>query len=73
MTDNVLLLYGGGGLTLPTVNRLACFRDEVVFLVYICQLVKYPAHRHVKAEEGAGEDEGSVASRKKVGKVVADE
>ena len=64
MIDNVFSLLNSG-LTMPTVYRLACFRDEVVFLVYIVQLVKYPAHRHVKAEEGAGEDEGGVVTNRK--------
>lgn len=24
-------------ITMPTSHRLACFRDDVVFLVYLCQ------------------------------------
>lgn len=41
--DDYSLLQGYP--VLPSVNRLAGFRDEVVFVVYIYQLMMYPNHR----------------------------
>ena len=63
MIDHLLWYYG---FNLPSVYRLNCYRDEIVFVVYIYQMMKYPAHRHAKVEKSTGEDEGD-SSRKKVG------
>lgn len=44
-------------ITMPTSHRLACFRDDVVFLVYLYQRWLYPVDRSRVNEYGVSYDE----------------
>lgn len=44
-------------ITMPTSHRLACFRDDVVFLVYLYQRWLYPVDRTRVNEYGVSYDE----------------
>ncbi|KAI6228637.1 hypothetical protein M3Y99_01204300 [Aphelenchoides fujianensis] len=44
-------------ITMPTAHRLACFRDDVVFLIYLYQRFLYPVDRARVNEYGEAFDE----------------
>ncbi|XP_017900166.1 PREDICTED: cleft lip and palate transmembrane protein 1-like protein isoform X4 [Capra hircus] len=44
-------------ITMPTSHRLACFRDDVVFLVYLCQRWLYPVDKSRVNEFGESYEE----------------
>ena len=40
-------------MQMPTLHRLACFRDDVIFIIYIVQRWLYPVDAARKNEFGA--------------------
>ena len=42
---------------MPTMARIAVFRDDVVFVVYMCQRLSYPVDKSRPAEGFEGPDE----------------
>ncbi|XP_018587456.1 lipid scramblase CLPTM1L isoform X2 [Scleropages formosus] len=48
-------------ITMPTSHRLACFRDDVVFLIYLYQRWLYPVDRSRVNEYGVSYDEKPTA------------
>jgi hypothetical protein len=42
---------------MPTMARIAVFRDDVVFIVYMCQRLSYPVDKTRPAEGFEGPDE----------------
>ncbi|CAG0882256.1 unnamed protein product [Cyprideis torosa] len=44
-------------ITMPTLHRMACFRDDVVFLIYLYQRYLYPVDRTRVNEYGDSYDE----------------
>lgn len=53
-------------ITMPTAHRLACFRDDVVFLVYLYQRYLYPVDKKRVNEfgESFGQEEGAADKQK---------
>ncbi|XP_060047107.1 lipid scramblase CLPTM1L isoform X2 [Erinaceus europaeus] len=51
-------------ITMPTSHRLACFRDDVVFLVYLYQRWLYPVDRSRVNEFGESYEDATPAPRK---------
>ena len=50
---------------MPTMHRLACFRDDVIFIIYLAQRWLYPVDKSRKNEFGAsGEDYETMQARK---------
>lgn len=45
-------------ITMPTSHRVACFRDDVVFLIYLYQRYLYPVDKTRVNEYGESFDEG---------------
>lgn len=44
---------------MPTLHRLACFRDDVIFVIYLYQMYAYKVDKTRVNEFGqGGEDEG---------------
>lgn len=44
-------------ITMPTMHRLSCFRDDVVFFIYLYQRWIYPVDKSRKFDEDEGEAE----------------
>jgi hypothetical protein len=44
-------------ITMPTAHRVACFRDDVVFLIYLYQRYLYPVDKTRVNEYGEAFDE----------------
>lgn len=53
---------------MPTAHRLACFRDDVVFLIYLCQRYLYPVDKTRPNEYGESFAEELVKERVSGGK-----
>ncbi|CAB1320476.1 unnamed protein product [Coregonus sp. 'balchen'] len=51
-------------ITMPTSHRLACFRDDVVFLVYLYQRWLYPVDKTRMNEYGLSYDEEEIPEGK---------
>uniref|UniRef100_A0A672HNU3 Lipid scramblase CLPTM1L n=1 Tax=Salarias fasciatus TaxID=181472 RepID=A0A672HNU3_SALFA len=50
-------------ITMPTSHRLACFRDDVVFLIYLYQRWLYPVDKTRVNEYGVSYDEKATRTR----------
>ncbi|XP_012688324.2 cleft lip and palate transmembrane protein 1-like protein [Clupea harengus] len=55
-------------ITMPTSHRLACFRDDVVFLIYLYQRWLYPVDKSRVNEYGVSYDEKTEKTEKPKGK-----
>jgi hypothetical protein len=53
-------------ITMPTAHRMACFRDDIVFLVYLYQRYLYPVDRTRVNEYGEAFDEVSEKKEKAI-------
>lgn len=51
-------------ITMPTAHRLACFRDDIVFLVYLYQRWLYPVDKSRKDDMALGEHEDDDCKKK---------
>jgi len=52
-------------ITMPTAHRVACFRDDVVFVIYLYQRYLYPVdHSRVDSSGMMEEDETTVGDKK---------
>ncbi|XP_044752283.1 cleft lip and palate transmembrane protein 1-like protein isoform X2 [Coccinella septempunctata] len=51
-------------ITMPTAHRLACFRDDVVFLIYLYQRWLYPVDKSRKDDMALGEAEDDDSKKK---------
>merc|ERR1719291_1310257 len=55
-------------ITMPTAHRVACFRDDIVFLVYLYQRYLYPVDKTRLEQSGSmmeEEEESNVSKKKK--------
>ncbi|CAL1534731.1 unnamed protein product [Lymnaea stagnalis] len=52
-------------ITMPTSHRLACFRDDIVFLIYLYQRWLYPVDKKRQNEFGESFDDGKSHETKK--------
>lgn len=52
-------------ITMPTSHRLACFRDDIVFLIYLYQRWLYPVDKTRQNEFGESFDDGKAHESKK--------
>lgn len=52
-------------ITMPTAHRVACFRDDIVFLVYLYQRHLYPVDLSRIDQSGSMMEEEPVEKRKK--------
>ena len=43
-------------IKMPTMHRLSCFRDDVVFVIYLIQRWKYPIDYTRQADTGKDSD-----------------
>ena len=51
-------------ITMPTLHRLACFRDDVIFVIYLYQMWVYKVDKSRVNEYGqGGDDEDDAAQR----------
>jgi hypothetical protein len=41
-------------IKMPTMHRLSCFRDDIVFLIYLYQMKIYPVDQNRRAEMDPG-------------------
>jgi hypothetical protein len=48
-------------IKMPTLHRLACFRDDLVFIVYLYQRWKYPVDKKRRNEFGQVGEESDPA------------
>ena len=46
---------------MPTLHRLACFRDDVIFVIYLYQMYAYKVDKTRVNEFGQGGDEDDAA------------
>jgi len=44
-------------ISMPTLHRLACFRDDVIFVIYIYQMYMYKVDKTRVNEFGQGGDD----------------
>jgi hypothetical protein len=52
-------------ISMPTLHRLACFRDDVIFVIYLYQMWVYKVDKSRVNEYGqGGEDEDSNAAQR---------
>lgn len=51
-------------ITMPTAHRLACFRDDIVFLLYLYQRWLYPVDKSRKDDLALGEEEPKTENKK---------
>uniref|UniRef100_A0A1I7ZRJ4 Lipid scramblase CLPTM1L n=1 Tax=Steinernema glaseri TaxID=37863 RepID=A0A1I7ZRJ4_9BILA len=51
-------------ITMPTAHRVACFRDDIVFLVYLYQRYLYPVDKTMANEYGESVEEETEESKK---------
>ncbi|KAG1673885.1 Cleft lip and palate transmembrane protein 1-like protein [Nymphon striatum] len=49
-------------ITMPTAHRLACFRDDIVFIIYLYQKWLYPVDKLRANEYGESYDESKIKS-----------
>jgi hypothetical protein len=63
-------------IKMPTMHRAACFRDDIVFIIFLYQRYIYPidnsrlnefGHRGEEEDEGKGEENGEKKGEKKGG------
>lgn len=54
-------------IKMPTLHRLAAFRDDVIFVIFLYQKWKYPVDPTRKNEFGASEYDYSLAEARKKG------
>lgn len=60
-------------IKMPTLHRLSCFRDDLVFVIYLYQRWKYPVDKKRTNEFGqGGEDDTAVATAPAGDAVTAD-
>lgn len=56
-------------ITMPTAHRVACFRDDVVFIIYLYQRYLYPVDKsRIDTSTGMIEDPGNTADGQKAKK-----
>jgi hypothetical protein len=57
---------------MPTLHRLACFRDDIIFIIYLVQRWLYPVDKSRKNEFGASafDYENAEARRKGLARVL---
>jgi hypothetical protein len=48
---------------MPTLHRLACFRDDVIFLIYVYQMFVYKVDKTRVNEYGQGGDDDDDAAQ----------
>ena len=52
-------------ITMPTAHRVACFRDDIVFLIYLYQRYLYPVDKtRIDASSGMMEEPSGAAIQK---------
>ena len=52
-------------ITMPTAHRVACFRDDIVFLIYLYQRYLYPVDKNrIDASSGMMEEPSGAAIQK---------
>uniref|UniRef100_A0A1I7ZS69 Lipid scramblase CLPTM1L n=1 Tax=Steinernema glaseri TaxID=37863 RepID=A0A1I7ZS69_9BILA len=51
-------------ITMPTAHRVACFRDDIVFFVYLYQRYLYPVDKTRATEYGESVEEETEESKK---------
>ena len=52
-------------ITMPTMHRLSCFRDDIIFFIYLYQRWIYPVDME-RASLGSGDDGGELKKKKKL-------
>src|SRR5437762_10092144 len=50
-------------ISMPTLHRLACFRDDVIFVIYLYQMWAYKVDKSRVNEFGQGGDDGDNAAQ----------
>jgi len=50
-------------ISMPTLHRLACFRDDVIFVIYLYQMYMYKVDKTRVNEYGQGGDDGDDAAQ----------
>jgi hypothetical protein len=48
-------------ISMPTLHRLACFRDDVIFVIYLYQMYMYKVDKTRVNEYGQGGDDDDAA------------
>lgn len=48
---------------MPTLHRLACFRDDVIFVIYLYQMYAYKVDKSRVNEFGQGGDDDDAAAQ----------
>ena len=48
---------------MPTLHRLACFRDDVIFVIYLYQMYMYKVDKTRVNEYGQGGDDDDAAAQ----------
>lgn len=52
-------------ITMPTAHRVACFRDDIVFLIYLYQRYLYPVDKsRIDASSGMMEEPSAKVPKK---------
>ena len=53
-------------ITMPTAHRVACFRDDIVFLIYLYQRYLYPVDKNrIDASSGMMEEPSATVQKTK--------
>ena len=53
-------------ITMPTAHRVACFRDDIVFLIYLYQRYLYPVDKNrIDASSGMMEEPTATVTKTK--------
>jgi len=50
-------------ISMPTLHRLACFRDDVIFVIYLYQMYVYKVDKSRVNEYGQGGEEAEDAAQ----------
>ena len=50
-------------ISMPTLHRLACFRDDVIFVIYLYQMYMYKVDKTRVNEYGQGGDDDDNAAQ----------
>ena len=57
---------------MPTLHRLACFRDDVIFVIYLYQMYAYKVDKTRVNEFGQGGDDAVQGTRTTVKPILVD-
>lgn len=57
---------------MPTLHRLACFRDDVIFVIYLYQMYAYKVDKTRVNEFGQGGDDAVPGTGKTVKPILVD-